>query len=295
VASPLFLSYTWDAPSLGGADALDGALRLRGVPVWRDRRRMGWGDYKTETVIDAIDRQCCGFILHYTEPVLSSKFVCEIELPAMDKRRRRDHRFFSGAVFRFGPITDATKRLRAAAGVEMGEALGSRVGDDSGDDVRAAANEILVRYLRSQLDDDVVRVRVDTRDAVPVEHPALLHLGWSPPLAHDSATYEPAVWAQEILPALADIRAALQDVSAPRTLRVTGNLHLSAALALGYEFREPSGWNLQLDRDGLSCFSERVREADICAQSSLDVLDLPKRLARVRAFVVAVLDDEASR
>jgi hypothetical protein len=37
------------------------------------------------------------------------------------------------------------------------------------------------------------------------------------------------------------------------------------------------------------------READICAQSSLDVFDLPKRLARVRAFVVAVLDDEASR
>lgn len=258
MAAPLFLSYTWDEPSLAGADALDLALRLRGVPVWRDRRRMGWGDYKTEAVHQAIDDLCCGFVLHYSEAVLESEFVCDVELPAMAKRRRHDPAFFSGAVFRFGPLTAAADRLRSQTGAEMGEPLGSRIVDgEMAAGMRAAANEILLRYLRAQLDDDVVRVHVQTRDPLPVEHPSLLHLAWAPPLTHDADGYDSGVWASELQPALANLRQALQDAGAPRTLRVGGNMHLSAALALGYEFREPTGWHLQLEREGLSCFSER--------------------------------------
>jgi hypothetical protein len=259
VSSPVFLSYTWDGPSLEGADALELALRLRGVPIWRDRRRMGWGDYKTETVHAAIGELCSGFALHYTEPVLDSEFVCDIELPAMEARRRRDPAFFSGALFRFGPVAQAAERLRERASVELGEPLGSRVVDvDPTEGLRAAANDILARYLRAQLDDNVVRVQVETRDVLPVESDAVLQLAWAPPLAHDAEDYETGVWAHQLQPALADLHQALTDAGAPRTLRVGGNMHLSAALALGYEFREPAGWSLQLERDGLSCFSDRV-------------------------------------
>jgi hypothetical protein len=244
---------------LEGADALDLALRLRGVPIWRDRRRMGWGDYKSETVQAAIGEQCSGFVLHYAEPVLDSDFVCDIELPAMDARRRRDPEFFSGAVFRFSPLAQAGQRLRDRANVELGEPLGSRVVDgDPTEGLRAAANDVLARYLYAQLDDNVVRVQVETRDALPVESEAVLQLAWAPPLAHDADEYDHGVWTQQLQPALADLRQALTDTRAPRTLRVGGNMHLSAALALGYEFREPTGWSLQLDRDGLSCFSDRV-------------------------------------
>jgi hypothetical protein len=35
-------------------------------------------------------------------------------------------------------------------------------------------------------------------------------------------------------------------------------------------------------------------EADLPGELLLDALDLPKRLSRIRAFVVAVLEDEAS-
>ena len=124
VAAPLFLSYTWDEPSLAGADALTanyGCVACRFGATACDGRR----DYKTETVLDAIERQCVA-PPDYTEPILSSEFVCKVELPAMDKRRRRDGSFFSGAAFRFGPITEAAERLRAAAGVEMGEPGQSR-------------------------------------------------------------------------------------------------------------------------------------------------------------------------
>ena len=35
-------------------------------------------------------------------------------------------------------------------------------------------------------------------------------------------------------------------------------------------------------------------EADSAAQSLLDAFDLPKRLPRIRAFVIAVLDDQTT-
>ncbi len=43
MAHPLFLSYSWD--DLSEVDKLDTFLRLRGVPVWRDRREMQFGGY----------------------------------------------------------------------------------------------------------------------------------------------------------------------------------------------------------------------------------------------------------
>ena len=41
MARPVFLSYAWDDEAL--ADKLEAQFRLRGVPVWRDRRGMRWG------------------------------------------------------------------------------------------------------------------------------------------------------------------------------------------------------------------------------------------------------------
>jgi hypothetical protein len=61
-----------------------------------------------------------------------------------------------------------------------------------------------------------------------------------------------------LLPALADLRAALEDVGTRGLLTVTGRPHLSAALAVGYELRAPTGWRLSLRQDGLSVQTTRV-------------------------------------
>lgn len=56
MASPLFLSYSWSDES--EANRLDTLLRLRGVPVWRDRRAMRWGGYQQDQVRAAISEIC---------------------------------------------------------------------------------------------------------------------------------------------------------------------------------------------------------------------------------------------
>jgi len=48
MAAPVFLSYSWD--DMSEVDELDTMLRLRGVPVWRDRRAMRWGGYNEDLV-----------------------------------------------------------------------------------------------------------------------------------------------------------------------------------------------------------------------------------------------------
>jgi hypothetical protein len=258
MARPLFLSYTWRGDDPDEVDLLDSALRLRGVPVWRDRREMSFGTYNETRVCEGIEKRCSGFALYYTEHVLSSEFILKIELPAMYARRRRGSPpdFFAGAVQRrSGSFAEAAEELRVAASdISLGEALGGHVADEDFDaDLRQAANQILAAYLRAELDGEEVTLRVETRGELPNSDPALLHLCWCPPLDHDPDLHVDEVWERQLLPALADLQSGLEAVAAPRRLLLTGNLHLSAAFALGWQFRQPTRWSLALDHQFVPC------------------------------------------
>jgi len=110
MARPVFLSYAREDEAL--ADRLDTQLRLRGVPVWRDRRAMLWGAYNEDVVLDAIEHRCSGFVLLLTDAVMTSDFILNIELPAMARRRTTTTDFFAGAVFaRDVGITESARQV----------------------------------------------------------------------------------------------------------------------------------------------------------------------------------------
>jgi len=259
MARPVFLSYAWEDEAV--ADRLESELRLRGVPVWRDRRGMRWGTYNEETVLDAIEQRCSAFVLLLTDAVMTSGFILQIELPAMARRRTADPSFFAGAVFaRDSGIQKSAAELHAASRVELASPLGSPVsGEDEEADLRRAANAILTSYLASALrDDEQPTARIETRSAVPEADPTHLHLTWSPPLATDVDGYDADVWHRQLLPALADVRAALEEATRARVLSITGRPHISAAMAVGFEFRAPTGWQLQLGQPDLDVLTARV-------------------------------------
>lgn len=247
MARPVFLSYAWADEEV--ADRLEAQLRLRGVPVWRDRRGMRWGGYNEDIVVEAIEHGCCGFVLLLTDASLESHFICDIEMPAMSRRRSADPGFFAGAiVHREDAVTESAGLLREKTGVDLASALGSRLSDeDLQADLQRAAGAVLRSYLRAELDAEAPpHAHIETRASVPDHDPATLHLSWSPPLAADLDDVSDEVWADDLLPAVADVRAALEEVGAQRTLLISGRPHLSAAVALGYEFRAPTGWTLTL-------------------------------------------------
>jgi len=253
MADPLFLSYAWaDTEEVNDLDTL---LRLRGVPVWRDRREMTFGTYNQDRAREGISEICSGFALYYSDAVLDSDFILAVEMPEMDRRRRKGPPppFFAGAIVRRpGRVERVLDDLRCASnGIALAPALASVVsGQEFNASLRAAACAILDSYLEQQLGSaDPVTVRIETRNDIPNSDPAHLHLCWSPPLHHDPDLHPDEVWPVELLPALADLRSSLDRVGSSRVLRIGGRIHLSAALALGFEFRQPSGWTLEIDHE----------------------------------------------
>lgn len=273
VARPVFLSYAWDdAAEVGELDTL---LRLRGVPIWRDRRDMQFGGYNEELVCRAIDDDACGFALYLTPAAIEdSWFIPKVELRAMDRRRSRDDAFFSGAIFRGYKVQAGKKAVFDATGIDIGATLGAPIDEAQLlDGLRDAANAILRSYIASNWTDGPASIHVETRDPIAVLDQSLVHLAFAPPLEHDPERYDLALWDEKIQPALADLQQALHTVqggnpSRERVLEVSGAAHLSAALALGYQFREPTRWQLRLHHFG--DVWETSREA-----ASLDGWEVP--------------------
>ena len=247
--APIFLSYSWS--QIDEVDELDSLLRWRGVPVWRDRRGMLFGSYQEHTVREAIGRDCSGFVLYLSREALdggSSRFIPEIELPAMADRRDRDSDFLAGVMFRDWDFADGQQAVHDALGFSIANALGARV--DPAKPLTAqlieAANMILAGYLSKQRGAGPAEIVFDTRNDIAWREGGLLHLAWHPPLSHAIEDCDPDCWAQRLLPALHDVRCALLATGGERALRVKGTPHLSAALALGYEFRKPTGFSIEM-------------------------------------------------
>jgi SMODS-associated and fused to various effectors sensor domain/TIR domain len=255
VARPVFLSYAWD--DAGEVDDLDTLLRLRGVPVWRDRRDMQFGGYNEELVCRAIEDDTSGFALYLTPAAVEdSWFIPKVELRAMDRRRNRDDTFFSGGIFRGYSVQAGKQTVFEETGIDIGATLGTPVDEAQLlDGLRDAANAILRAYIASDWTDGPARIRIETRDPIAVLEESLVHLAFAPPLEHDPERYDISVWDEKIQPALADLQQALHTVqggrpACERVLEVSGAAHLSAALALGYQFREPTRWQLRLHHFG---------------------------------------------
>lgn len=251
MAKPVFLSYSWD--DIAEVDELDTLLRLRGVPVWRDRREMKFGGYNEDLARHAILNDVSGFALYLTPSAIEdSWFIPKVEMRAMDDRRNRDSAFFAGAIFRGYSFEIGKKAVFNATGIDVGAALGQVIEEAQLlPGLRDGANGILRSYLGTHWRDGPAAIRLETRDPVPVSDPALLHLGFAPPLDHDPDRYDVGVWDEQIQPALADLQQALHTIEAgtpgcERTIEVAGAAHLSAALAFGYCFREPTRWSLRI-------------------------------------------------
>lgn len=267
MASPLFLSYSWSDDT--EADRLDALLRFRGVPIWRDRRAMQWGGFHQDQVRAAIAELCSGFSIYLTPAALDqngSRFITEVELPAMDDRRNRDANFFSGAIFAGYSAAEGSNAAQEICGFSVGATFGSSI--DSGHDLdpqlRSAALAILRRYLASLEGSDSLSVFFDTRQEVPWQEPADIHLSWHPPLEHGLDNVDSRVWDENLVPALCDLNNALRAERAPSHLVVKGQPHLSAALALGHTFRAPGPWSLELVGYGGSRWLSGPREPDDC-------------------------------
>jgi hypothetical protein len=242
MASPLFLSYGWrDGAPPEVAEKLDRALRLRGVPMWRDLRDLGAAGLNEEIASATIREECCGCVLHFTERVVDSWFIGSVELEAVRHRLDRDEDFFLTAVFD-GVGEEQIASLERDVGLNLRSFQGLFL-DSAGDldeQVDRFSGELLRRYLNTLAPGQAV-VRIDTWGQIPWSDPAPIQFNW---MGEDRGQgLLPVEW-EALKPAVADLRAALSERDRGRLLRLSGNAHLAAAFLVGWEFRETTGWSI---------------------------------------------------
>lgn len=220
-------------------------LQRRGVTVIRDRR-MTRGELVDEEIRRAINGSH-GAILYVTPEFALSDYVRSKEIPWLRERREADPTFGVIPVFRGVTPKDVEEDERYAHLRVLPTFFGNRVTDFEGQ-ARSAATEALHRVLVVKRPAIVARghfrLRIDARGPATLVAPDL-HLNWQDLFGAGRAA-TPAEWETDVLPALEDLKAALDRAIGPIAIQLDGRLSLAASFAVGQHFPVLSGYRLHL-------------------------------------------------
>lgn len=232
-AGPVFLSYR-QSDGRSVAVELSWLLRAAGVPVWHDVTDLPPGDTSAR-LREALSAGIAGAVLIVTPDIAQSVVVRTVELPELLSRRPNPEFLLAIA----NTIRKADGELDYSAPdalLQRPQGTLSSLDQNPGDDrigLLAIVREVVRhRMLRTERQEDgALVIDVQTR-SVPISQPmtgADLNIRLRPP----AGTRPPHPHG---LRNLADTLTFLPEAVSlvgPRTVRVTGGAHLSAAFALG--------------------------------------------------------------
>lgn len=242
---PVFICYR-TADGRERADDLDLMLQAAGVPVWRDVRDLRTGNVE-QRLDEALTGGISGAVVVATPGIGASRIVRKCELPRI-LQVHEAHPDFSVAIANAipgtggmmdpdGPDRMLTPGSRRLSGIKQFDTL-EPMGPGAISLVSALLREHLDRRLRSHpLEDRPLVMDVQTRlPASAASRPdadLVMRLAWDETHRYpDRRAYE----------ALRRVLVPLSDQVLDRsvdTVRLTGSMHLSVALALGCTFTSP--------------------------------------------------------
>jgi TIR domain len=255
----VFLSYS--RSNSDEVSALAAQLRARGIRVWREIDTLPAGRLCENESRQAISSECWGLAAYLTPESMTSDFVMSVELPAAIIRKQSNPGFPIIPLFRSITLDETRKASLAKLGVDLtaynGHIIGSDVADaaDLQNHFRISANKALRAYLSQAFNpaqpghDHKPRLDLHTWPSRRNDPPPDLDLDWSRFFSNESLpSYD--VWQSLLLFALNDVKDALAEITGPRTLCARAMARLSAGLALGFIFRQPSRFNIEIEQDG---------------------------------------------
>jgi len=255
----VFLSYSHK--NSDEVSAFAAQLRARGIRVWRDVDALPAGRLSENEIRQAIAIECCGLTVYLTPETMTADFVMNVELPVAVNRQRTDPGFPIVPVFRSMSLDEARIASVAKLGVDLTTYNGHTIESGVADTVqlqqhfRLAANKVLREYLSRAFNpnqpehDRNPRVDLHTWPSRWDDPPPDLDIDWSRFFPTESLPSHD-VWQSFLVPAVDDVKNALAETTGPRTLCVRAKARLSAGLALGFAFRQPSGFNIEIEQDG---------------------------------------------
>jgi hypothetical protein len=258
---PVFVSYKqdpWQPEVLELADE----LRLRGLRVFLDviEQARYAGQDMADFLRRFIERESEAFLLYVAQAITDSPYVWNLEVPSALTRRDHDQDYLVLPFFRDrrpSEVRDSMpphgQRLAALGGIVAVPSKGGSP-QETNRFLAAKWREASRRMLEAVVSRSMgilsgqgrpLRIDIYTRVEGPAD--ADLVLDWRSQFPGGRSA-SPESW-QRIQSAMADLSAVLPRVGG-RTIRVSGNAHLSAAVALGYTFPRPMGFSLEVEQYG---------------------------------------------
>jgi hypothetical protein len=259
----LLLSYS--SKDADEVEDLDLEMRRRGVPLWRDRSNLKNGRHQ-EDEIEKAARAAAGFIFYLTENAAKNDWVRETERTYALQNAKRDGSFGILPIFREPrkEVVEEMKRLgqepprpgepspydlSGYAGFIFDPrevAAGRKDGQ-----IRAAAEAslgLMLDTLRLRRDPGAkLRIGAATRGGPALSDKEMdLLLDWSYDYPPHQAAPSHAVAERMLSPALASLADSIRQNWHRRSLQIIPQCHLSMALALGFQFRRNTGYDLEV-------------------------------------------------
>jgi hypothetical protein len=222
------------------ARSLARIIREAGVRPWRDQDSLVPGRKTEDEIRRAIRDETLGAVIWLTKDAVNSKYVTEVELPAIVERHRAGGYAVLPAFRGLGP-EEAAELVRSRTGLEIGGFHGVVIGD--GADATNEMHRVAAAFVQARLqahEGERAIVRAVTRDdTAPNLEDATLDFDWRH--AYDDESIPNPV---ELLALKAGLRgsasALLAKVGGGPVL-VALKTHLSVATAIGHALRRTTG------------------------------------------------------
>jgi len=256
----IFLSYSRKNKKHVGL--LAAQLKARGLRTWQDVSDLLLGKPTEQEIRQALAADCCAFLIYLTRQSLQSKYIMTVELPAALRRQEQDPSFAIIPVFHGVSPSEAGDATMAATGRDMAVFHGvsirgpkritsedavSKLRSEFGKVARRALHEYLGRRaptVSARRGGDLI-LDVHTKHYTAYPQAADLTLDWLS-FFSDASLASPLVWSDTLVPALRDVKESAAQECGTGCMHIRAKAHLSAGVALGFAFRSPSGFTLDV-------------------------------------------------
>ena len=277
-----FLSYRRSRSEEGAR--LIASQRERGIPTWRDVDDLNTEPTETELRKILRDDNIANAVLWISPETADSPMIRNVEAPIAFERHARDD-----GVFVVPIAAGGLGYQEAAVAIRNSVSLSNvanwnmiKLEDDPATDLDIAmvANQVLKQRLQAidaRLPEGApLRISFNTRRAVGLQPGSALIIDWSHRFGGDHNREASAEdWQRKLLPALTDVKRAIEQILPNRQLLVGGFASLPAVAALGCELMATSGiytaWEQRMPDGSSQTWSLKCGRED--AGFSANILD----------------------
>jgi hypothetical protein len=236
-------------------------LNVRGIRCWRDVDDLLPGGLFESQIVQAIEHEVDAMALYLTPHSLKSDFIWKKEIPAALQRHKYDPHFHLVPILQ-GVSFEQVRQMcinRNLDDITRFEAISLTEGVSSStwEEQNKLWNKAARRILQAALALRLRRMNADRRyepclclKTFFFEPPTAsldLDLNWLPLIHEKERISTLQEWEHILFPALLDVKQLLSEKIASRRIRIFIQSILPAALALGFVFRESTGFTLLLE------------------------------------------------